>query len=299
MTPRVTVITAAYNCSRALAVTIQAVLAQTFQDFEYRVVGDACTDDSESVVRRFADSRLHWTNLPRNSGSQSAPNNEGLRQARGEYIAYVGQDDLWWPDHLERMLAHIESSGADLVHAVGAYMAPHGPDRVVSSDDLSDVHVHKSPSMWLHRRSVADVVGPWPDHRGLPRGIDDEYFWRIVRASHRVSQSPRLTVLKFPAAAFRIYAATGRLAQEDALEALSRNPEGFRQAILALPQTAGPAVSRWRQVLGGAFRRLEGGDEGRRGLLRSIRVAWHARRRRRGRLLAGLSTDTVRRTSRH
>lgn len=299
MTPRVTVITAAYNCSRALAVTIQTVLAQTMRDFEYHVVGDGCTDDSESVVRRFADPRLHWTNLPGNSGSQSAPNNEGLRRARGEYIAYVGQDDLWWPDHLERLLAHIEATGADLVHAVGAYMTPHGPDRVVSSNDLSDVHAHKSPSMWLHRRAVADVVGPWPDHRGLTGGIDDEYFLRIVRSRHRVSQCPHLTALKFPAAVFRIYAATGRLAQEDALERLSRDPEGFRQAVLAVTPKAGPAVPRWRQMLGGAFRRLEGGPVGSRGLLKVIRVAWHTRRWRRARLQAGLSRDIVRRTSRY
>src|ERR1043166_5723000 len=86
--PRVSVIIATYNRSAVLRHAIASVRAQTFGDFELLVVGDGCTDDSAAAVAGFADPRIRWFNRAANSGHQSAPNNEGLRQARGELIAY-------------------------------------------------------------------------------------------------------------------------------------------------------------------------------------------------------------------
>ncbi|HEX8171309.1 MAG TPA: glycosyltransferase family 2 protein [Thermoanaerobaculia bacterium] len=58
--PRVTVIMATYNYSNVLPYSIGSVLGQTFADFELLVIGDGCTDDSESVVRGIADPRVRW-----------------------------------------------------------------------------------------------------------------------------------------------------------------------------------------------------------------------------------------------
>ena len=115
--PRVTVIIPTYNWSSVLPYSIGSVLRQSFTDFELLVVGDGCTDDSEQVVTAITDPRLRWINLPVNDGHQSAPNNEGLRQARGSIIAYLGHDDLWLPHHLEVMVAAIDA-GADVAHSI-------------------------------------------------------------------------------------------------------------------------------------------------------------------------------------
>lgn len=86
-TPRVTVIIPTYNWSSALPYSIGSVLRQGFGDFELLVIGDGCTDDSAAVVGGIGDPRVRWINLPVNAGHQSAPNNEGIRQARGDVIA--------------------------------------------------------------------------------------------------------------------------------------------------------------------------------------------------------------------
>ena len=108
--PLISVIMATYNSARTLKKAIASVLAQDFNDYEVWVMGDACRDDSPQVVQAFADRRLKWINLETNSGSQAVPNNEGLRRARGEYIAYLGHDDLWFPWHLSGLLAFIRKT---------------------------------------------------------------------------------------------------------------------------------------------------------------------------------------------
>src|SRR4029077_9032935 len=115
--PRVSIIVPTYNSSRTLRLALRSIINQTFADFEVQVVGDGCTDDSERVVKSLADPRLQWTNLERNYGSQCWPNNEGLRRAAGEYVAYLGHDDLWFPWHLASVVEVAESTKAHFVYA--------------------------------------------------------------------------------------------------------------------------------------------------------------------------------------
>ena len=106
--PLVTVVTATYNRSGILPLALRSLQLQTFTEWEAWVVGDGCTDESEAAVAALGDPRIHWTNLPANSGSQAIPNNEGIRRARGQYIAYLSHDDLWLPWHLEGLLQCID-----------------------------------------------------------------------------------------------------------------------------------------------------------------------------------------------
>src|ERR1051325_532994 len=158
--PAVTVIIPTYNWSSVLPHSIGSVLRQTFTDFELLVVGDGCTDDSESVVNRIGDPRVRWMNLPANTGHQSGPNNEALRQARGEIIAYLGHDDLWLPHHLEVLTGGIQAGGdvaygvMELVNPDGSYapgwpLAPYKPGMWIP------------PTGFVHRRSVSEKIGGW------------------------------------------------------------------------------------------------------------------------------------------
>src|SRR4029077_7111491 len=157
--PRVSVIIPTYNRSNVLRHAIASVLRQSFAGYELLVVGDACTDDSPDVVAGFADGRLRWINLPANSGHQSTPNNEGLRQARGELIAYLGHDDLWLPHHLDCMIAAFDQ-GADAVCGITALVRPGGRYAdVFPQQSAYRPGMSVSPSGLMHRRAVSERIG--------------------------------------------------------------------------------------------------------------------------------------------
>jgi glycosyltransferase involved in cell wall biosynthesis len=197
--PAVTVIIATYNRSEVLPFAIGSVLDQTFEDFELLVVGDGCTDDSAKVVESIGDPRLRWINLASNSGHQSTPNNEGLRQARGEIIAYLGHDDLWLPHHLRCLVAASEQ-GADLAFGMTRMVDPPGRN---GAEFLPAVPYRPGrslpPSSVVHRRCLVDRVGGWPDYRTLSGDPETALWRRFHEAGYRLVPVPRLVTVKFPA----------------------------------------------------------------------------------------------------
>ncbi len=232
--PTVTVITATYNNSATLRLALRSLLRQDFGDFEAWVVGDACTDDSAEVVAAFADPRLHWLNLPSNVGSQEGPNNEGLRRARGEYVAYLGHDDLWLPWHLSELVAFARARQADLVHPLSAVLAPEGlvvvggpPGRRRSYEDH-----FVFPSSWLHRRALREEVGLWRAADELGTGVDMDYLRRTHRAGKKIAFLEQLSVLKFPSAYWRMYALDSGPPQLPFLRALEEDPEALHRRLL-------------------------------------------------------------------
>jgi glycosyltransferase involved in cell wall biosynthesis len=198
-TPLVTVILATYNWSSVLPFSMGSVLAQTMGDLELLVIGDGCTDDSEAVVRAQADRRVRWLNLPANTGHQSEPNNAGLREARGQFVAYLGHDDLWLPHHLDCLLAALRA-GADVACGITALV---GPD--AGYTERVPLAARYRPGDWLppssvvHRRSVTEHVGGWRRFQDLATDPERELWRRMHDAGHRFVVVPRLTTVKFPA----------------------------------------------------------------------------------------------------
>lgn len=197
MAPRVTAIIATYNWSSVLPYSIGSVLRQTFTDFELLVVGDGCTDDSAHVVAALDDPRVRWINLPTNSRHQSAPNNEGLKQARGEIIAYLGHDDLWLPHHLAALVDAFDRSPSDLAYTLAINVAPDGSVWPVIPRPAYGSFA--SPLSMAHRKRVTEEMGGWRDYRELSDPPDVELWRRAQQRGYTFTFVPRLTGIKFPA----------------------------------------------------------------------------------------------------
>lgn len=97
--PKVSVLLPAYNRANYISQAIQSILDQTYGDFEIIVVDDGSTDNTAEVVRRFTDPRVRYI-YQENKGICGSLNT-AFRTARGEHIALLGSDDIWFPQILE------------------------------------------------------------------------------------------------------------------------------------------------------------------------------------------------------
>ncbi|HUR42277.1 MAG TPA: glycosyltransferase family A protein [Verrucomicrobiae bacterium] len=104
-----TVVIPTYNRAPLLRRTLSSVLAQTVAPLEVLVADDGSTDDTAAAIREFGGRVTHLL-LP-HVGAPAAARNAGLARARGDWIAFVDDDDLWMADKLERQLALAEGVG--------------------------------------------------------------------------------------------------------------------------------------------------------------------------------------------
>lgn len=109
--PRLSVGLPVYNGQRYLAEALDALLDQSFTDFELIISDNASTDATEEICRRYAaeDPRIRYIRQPRNIGLN--PNhNFVLREARGEYFKWAAHDDLYGRDLFARCVAALDEN---------------------------------------------------------------------------------------------------------------------------------------------------------------------------------------------
>lgn len=103
--PLVSIITPAYNSESYISQTIESVLKQTYNNWELLITDDGSTDKTLEIVQNYAakDPRIHLFSI-NNSGAAVARNNS-IKQAKGDYIAFLDSDDLWLSKKLEVQIA--------------------------------------------------------------------------------------------------------------------------------------------------------------------------------------------------
>jgi len=109
--PKVSVITAVYNGEKYLAETIESILNQTFQNFEYIIINDGSKDSSLKIITELMkkDKRIVLINNKKNIGS-ALSRNLGLKKAQGKYIAILDHDDISLPERLEKEYNFLEKN---------------------------------------------------------------------------------------------------------------------------------------------------------------------------------------------
>ena len=204
--PLVSIVTATYNASHLLRFAIKRVVQSTLADWELIVVGDHCTDDSEQVVAGFGDPRIRFYNLERNSGQQATPNNAGVARARGRYLCFLNQDDMFLPGHLASMVAAMQQGEADIICAGYAVIEPFQSPCTAAQLTVNnggpvfrDRAYHPSrwylASCWFMARETAAAVGPWRQESQSLVTPSQEWLFRACRQGRRIVCSDAVSLL--------------------------------------------------------------------------------------------------------
>ena len=98
----VSVVIPTYNRAHLLGDAVRSALHQSHAPLEILVIDDGSTDDTSRLCAQFGPSVHH---IPQDHGGTAAAKNRGLREARGEYVAFLDSDDMWEPSKLEIHLA--------------------------------------------------------------------------------------------------------------------------------------------------------------------------------------------------
>jgi glycosyltransferase involved in cell wall biosynthesis len=103
--PLVSVIMPVYNAAAFLRETVQSVLSQSYQNFELIIVNDGSKDNSEEIIKAFADQRIKYF-FQENQG-QCAASNFGISQSKGDYIKFFDADDIMNAGHIEAQVKRL------------------------------------------------------------------------------------------------------------------------------------------------------------------------------------------------
>ncbi len=206
--PVVSIVTSTYNRADTIRRAIESVRAQDFTDWEMNIVGDCTPDDTEGTVRSYGDPRLRFHNLPEKSppGSHGAiaKNHALFEMSRGEYIAYLDDDDIYRPNYLSTMIGFMrEHPGTVFAYCRCLYRDKKSGRRIWGNPFQRWMHGYSREKLRrynfidtdcvVHTRALLDDVGGWD-----PRYYYDDYeLWLRISEKHELRYLNRVLVEKF------------------------------------------------------------------------------------------------------
>ena len=191
--PLVSICIGAYNRKNYIRECVDSTLAQTWPNKEVIVVDDASTDGTREILQSYGDS-IRLILRDTNSGICPITRNQAAQAARGEYVAFLDSDDVWYPEKIARQVAFMESHPeVPLCHTLCNVInesseivgVRHGkgvvPETGMIFDRLLD-HCWITISTVMARRELFDEVG-WfceAEETGII-GEDQDFFLRVAR----------------------------------------------------------------------------------------------------------------------
>lgn len=106
--PRVSVLMPVYNAGQYLAQAIDSIVSQTLKDWELILINDGSTDDSDTIISRYKDSRIYYVKNETNLGLIKTLN-KGIDYCGGKYIARMDADDISHPDRLKLQVSFLDN----------------------------------------------------------------------------------------------------------------------------------------------------------------------------------------------
>lgn len=193
--PTVTVLMTVFNAGSYLDAAIRSIAEQTFRDWEFLIVDDASTDDSGDVAETWAG-RDHRIRVIRNAANkgQTPCLNQGLREARGQWIARQDADDLSLPDRLERQMAAggsvallgtngwiIDANG----RVTGLLDAPLTHESITWTSPFLNPFMHTA--VLARTAVIRDELGGYDENFRIAQDYD---LWARLIARHRSANLP-------------------------------------------------------------------------------------------------------------
>lgn len=183
----ISVVIPLFNKRDSIRSTIESVLSQSYSNFELIVVDDGSTDGSADSVREINDGRVRL--ITKTNGGVSSARNEGIRHAKGEWVAFLDADDLWENDFLAEIYKMIHDFPQAGIMGTSFYTLesgnkietemplPEGYYGMIDNITWDKAHIYWSSAVCC-RKDALKRVGMFDER--IAYGEDLDMWWRIM-----------------------------------------------------------------------------------------------------------------------
>lgn len=206
MNPLISIVVPVYNVENYIVETIESVIAQTYSNWELWLIDDGSTDASSDKIKPFTIQHENIHYLRKENGGQASARNLGIKNAKGEYVAFLDSDDFWAPEKLAQQIEELKEFQPDFLYGMGYYYFENENGKTEpyswisglnTGKDFFQILYHSSAvntNSVLVRKELFEKVGYFNENE-LLRGTEDWDLWmRIAKNVQTVYGSPSRNV---------------------------------------------------------------------------------------------------------
>jgi glycosyltransferase involved in cell wall biosynthesis len=180
--PRISIVTPTLNQGKYIEKTIQSVLNQEYENFEYLVIDGGSKDSTLDILRRY-EGRLQWWS--EKDRGQADAINKGIRRASGEILGYLNSDDFYEPGAFSKVVAYFqENPDVDMVYGEGYLIKEDGTGKRRFPSTEPQFDLWRLTHVWdyilqqstFFKRDLVQRIGYF--NESLHSGLDWDYWIR-------------------------------------------------------------------------------------------------------------------------
>ena len=152
--PLVSVVIPAFNAARTIQETLQSVTQQSYTHLDVIVIDDGSTDETAAIATLYGKTDARFRVISKSNEGVASARNAGIREAKGQFIAFIDADDLWHPTKIEKQLKALLSAGADTALVYSPFRMIDAGGRVFASP-----HKYGVSGWVIHRHFFTNFVG--------------------------------------------------------------------------------------------------------------------------------------------
>jgi glycosyltransferase involved in cell wall biosynthesis len=196
VTPLITVVIPSYKHGHLIGRALQSVIDQSYSNWEAIVVDNHSPDQTDQIVQGFNDPRITLLKI-HNNGVIAASRNMGIKEARGDWIAFLDSDDWWDSKKLEKCLDYANDNFDVIYHKLKCYsINPLNEIKIDGEIECRDLAVNPYYSLFnegpglttsaiVARRSSIISVNCFDDDANIAGGEDMDLWLRLAKIECR------------------------------------------------------------------------------------------------------------------